>query len=240
MKERKSFGDQLEAFFEGKGFYIVLFLCAAVIGVSAWVLMMGTNVEDKIGDIKSAGVVVSPVLPETTAKPAESAAPTPTNQPTNTPVVLTESENVAQVWNENSEQAEEIFIWPVSGQTVTPYAVDNLIYDRTMEDWRVHGGIDISADLGEHVLAVSGGEVAAVINDTMYGTTVIIRHADGLESIYSNLASQPTVYEGDKVKVGQVIGGVGDTAICESALSAHLHFSMRKDGDSVNPENYLP
>ena len=41
MKGKKSFGSQLEAFFEGKGFYIVLFLCAAVIGVSAWVLMIG-------------------------------------------------------------------------------------------------------------------------------------------------------------------------------------------------------
>ena len=60
MKEKKGFGDQLEAFFEGKGFYIVLFLCAAVIGVSAWTLVAGTDVETRINDIEAAGIVVTP------------------------------------------------------------------------------------------------------------------------------------------------------------------------------------
>jgi len=239
MNERKSFGDQLEAFFEGKGFYIVLFLCAAVIGVSTWVLMTGTDVDDKISDVRSAGVVVTPGIVESTAEPQKDASPAPQNTPAPTPVILPESNNVSPVWNETSA-GEELFIWPVSGETITPYSVDSLLYDRTMEDWRVHGGIDIAAPLGEHVLAACGGQVVAVVSDTMYGTTVIIKHSDGVESIYSNLASKPTVYEGDTVTAGQVIGGVGDTAICESAIGTHLHFSMRRDGDSIDPAEYLP
>ena len=238
MNEKKNFGDQLENFFEGKGFYIVLFLCAAVIGVSAWVLMMGTDVEDKIGDVRTAGVIVTPeivakaeILPES---PVPSAGPV-SSQPVELP------ESVVQVWNEEPAVIEEsVFVWPVNGEIITPYAVTSLIYDKTMEDWRVHGGLDISAQLGDHVLAVSAGTVTAVISDAMYGTTVIIEHADGVESIYSNLAAQPTVYKGDKVEPGQVIGSVGHTAICESALSPHLHFTMRKGGVGTDPEAYLP
>ena len=53
MEEKKSFGESLEAFFAGKGFYIVLFLCVAVIGVSAWAMLTGkgTDVEDGAGNL---------------------------------------------------------------------------------------------------------------------------------------------------------------------------------------------
>ena len=235
MKERKGFSTQLEAFFEGKGFYIVLFLCAAVIGVSAWVLMMGTDVEERINDTRVAGVVVSPGIP---GKTVETPAPTavPTAKPT--PVLLPENSPAAEVWHE--ENTPELFVWPVNGEEITPYAVENLIYDATMEDWRVHGGVDISAPLGTQVLAASAGKVTAVLSDAMYGTTVIIEHSGGLESIYSNLAGQPTVYEGDSVSAGDIIGAIGDTAACESALGTHLHFSMRCDGRAADPNKYLP
>ncbi|MGE4353393.1 MAG: peptidoglycan DD-metalloendopeptidase family protein [Oscillospiraceae bacterium] len=241
MKEKKSFGNQLEAFFEGKGFYIVLFLCAAVIGVSAWVLIMGTNVDDSIGDIGSAGVVVTTPGPVATATPqVTTPEPSSVATPSPTPVTLPESNNTVQVWNENSGSTSTLFVRPVNGETITPYSVDALIYDQTMEDWRAHSGIDIAAPLGTHVLAVSAGEVTSVESDPMYGTTVVISHANGVESIYANLAAQPTVYVGDKVSAGDVIGAIGDTAICESAIETHLHFAMRANGSSVDPENYLP
>ena len=82
MKEKKGFGDQLEAFFEGKGFYIVLFLCAAVIGVSAWTLVAGTDVETRINDIEAAGIVVTPGA-AASAAPIPSATPRP--EPVQTP-----------------------------------------------------------------------------------------------------------------------------------------------------------
>jgi murein DD-endopeptidase MepM/ murein hydrolase activator NlpD len=238
MSGKKSFGAQLEAFFEGKGFYIVLLLCAAVIGVSAWVLMMGTNVEDEIGDIRTAGVVVSPAPPKPSSAP--SPAPVPSAKPAPTPVALPESENLTEVWNESEGEGTALFVWPVNGEVLTPYAVDRLLYDATMEDWRVHGGVDIAAPLGAQVAAVSNGVVTAVLKDDMYGTSVIISHSDGVESIYSNLAAQPTVSEGSTVTAGEVIGAVGDTAVCESAVGTHLHFSMRCDGNSTDPANYLP
>ena len=240
MKEKKGFGDQLEAFFEGKGFYIVLFLCAAVIGVSAWTLVAGTDVETRINDIEAAGIVVTPGA-AASAAPIPSATPRPepvqTPAPETTPVDAAEGGS-AEVWNE--EPASDLFVWPVNGEIVTPYSVNSLVYDATMEDWRAHSGIDISAPIGTYVLAVSAGEVKSVESDPMYGTTVVIEHSGGVESVYSGLASQPTVYPGDSVSAGTVIGAVGDTAVCESALGAHLLFAMTENGENTDPAGYLP
>ena len=115
-----------------------------------------------------------------------------------------------------------------------------LAYDETMGDWRTHSGIDISAPVGTEVMAVAGGTVASVELDDLMGTTVTIAHADGLESIYANLAEVPSVEAGDEVAVGEVIGATGTTAAAESARAPHLHLEMRKDGESVDPLDYLP
>jgi murein DD-endopeptidase MepM/ murein hydrolase activator NlpD len=109
-----------------------------------------------------------------------------------------------------------------------------------MQDWRTHDGVDIATELGAQVKALTNGTVSAIYDDDLYGTTIVIRHRGGLESVYCNLAATPTVSVGDQVVVGQVIGAVGDTALCETGEVCHLHFAMRRDGESVDPTDYLP
>ena len=58
--------------------------------------------------------------------------------------------------------------------------------------------------------------------------------------VNANLEQIPTVYEGDTVSAGDVIGSVGETAKCESAQDSHLHLSAKLNGESVNPVDYLP
>ena len=58
--------------------------------------------------------------------------------------------------------------------------------------------------------------------------------------MYSNLAQAPDVAEGDSVYTGDIIGVVGNTAPAESGRAAHLHFAMYRDGEPVDPEEYLP
>ncbi|MCD8115883.1 MAG: M23 family metallopeptidase, partial [Oscillospiraceae bacterium] len=103
-----------------------------------------------------------------------------------------------------------------------------------------HDGIDITCDLGTQVIATAAGTVVSVENDDLYGTTVEIDHANGIHSIYANLASEPPVSVGDTVTMGQVIGSVGSTAICETNQVNHLHFAMTCDGLPADPTAYLP
>ena len=114
------------------------------------------------------------------------------------------------------------------------------MYDTTMGDWRTHDGVDIAAALGTHVMAGADGTVTDVYDDPLYGTTVVISHGGGYETVYSNLAATPTVEIGDKVSAGDTIGAVGTTAICEAGEVYHLHFAMSCDGASLDPRNTSP
>ena len=132
------------------------------------------------------------------------------------------------------------YVWPVQGGVEVPYAMETLLYDATMADWRTHDGVDIACSLGDEVLAAADGLVAGVREDDLYGTVVEIDHQNGVHSIYANLASQPLVSEGDRVTMGQTIGSVGKTALAETNVVPHLHLAMTLDGVRTDPMNYLP
>lgn len=128
---------------------------------------------------------------------------------------------------------------PVSGETVTGFSMDKLLYNETMRDWRTHDGIDIAADAGTAVAAAKAGTVESVAADPIMGTTVVIRHEGKWETVYSSLTDMPEVEAGDEVTAGQVIGYVGDTAASESALGTHLHFTVLNDGTPVDPDTFF-
>lgn len=220
----------------GKGFYIVLFLCAAVIGVSSWILLSGagTNVEDDAEAVMSVSEVVVTSVPVTTPEPAQDET-AKAEEPTQNTLESSDNELEA-VFSE----AVVSYVWPVQGGVEMPYAVETLLYDSTMADWRTHSGIDIACDNGTQVMASAGGTVVSVTEDDLYGTTVEIDHANGVHTIYANLADQPPVGEGDMVTMGQVIGSVGGTALAETNMVPHLHFAMELDGAPTNPIEYLP
>lgn len=222
----------------GKGFYIVLFLCAAVIGVSAWMLLagVGTNVEEaaeKNVDVSAAIVTTLPA--GTPMETGEDAVETMVEEPVEETEEIVEYE-LEEVFSETVVS----YVWPVQGSIDVPYAVETLLYDSTMADWRTHNGIDIACDIGTQVMAAAAGTVVSVIDDDLAGTTVEIDHANGVHSVYSNLAAQPAVGEGDVVTMGQVIGSVGGTALGETNQAPHLHFAMEQDGVPTNPLEYLP
>lgn len=237
---KKSFYHRFSDFIEGKGFYIVLALCLAAIGLSGWFLfssLTGEQEEQPVGGTASITVTpaptpaatVTPVKPTVTATPrptatvpAVAATPSATVQPTPTP-----------------KSAPTSLTWPVQGEVLTSYSVETLAYDVTMADWRTHAGVDIAAAAGTEVRAPASGVVVEVTEDVMLGTTVVIDHGGDLTTTCANLASVPTVEVGDEVTVGDIIGSVGNTAIAESALASHLHFSVEREGQSVDPMELL-
>ena len=128
---------------------------------------------------------------------------------------------------------------PLEGDVVTAFSMDELLYNETLDDWRTHDGVDIAAAEGSSVLAASAGTVVAVDDDALMGTTVVIEHSDGYHTLYANLQSPPVVKAGDTVSAGQLIGTVGTTAAAETAQGPHLHFSVTKDGEPVDPASFL-
>ena len=129
---------------------------------------------------------------------------------------------------------------PVIGDISLEYAKDTLVYSKTLEEWRAHTGIDLAADRGTPVKAVADGVVVDVRNEQYYGISIVLDHGNDIKTVYRNLASDDTVSINEKVKQGQVIGSVGNTALDESSEQPHLHFEVLKKDVSVDPLAYLP
>ena len=169
MEEKKPFGARLESFFAGKGFYIVLLLCVSVIGVSVWSMLSGGKSSGEDFALEVAGIdegePVSDSVPVTVTETPAAQRPKPTETPKETeapaPTEAPKEEAAATPAPATAEpsQSSSYFIWPVSGEIETDYAMTSLIYDRTMMDWRTHDGLDIAAEIGTQVRAAANGTV---------------------------------------------------------------------------------
>ena len=131
------------------------------------------------------------------------------------------------------------YIAPVDGPVLLKYAMSSLVYSKTLDQYMTHPGVDIAAKMSSEVSAIADGTVSKVYNDDRYGATVCIVHDNGLSSIYSNLNEHGLAEAGDQVKQGDKIGSVGDSALFESLDEAHLHFEMTKDGNCVDPSEFI-
>lgn len=154
------------------------------------------------------------------------------------------SNNTKESQTENNKVQEEVeitldFDMPVEGDITKDFASESLIYSETLQEWTTHTGIDIKADKTSVVKAAEAGKIKSIKNDPRFGLTVVIEHANGMQSIYSNLLTAEFIVEGENVEKGQSIGTVGNTAAFEIADEPHLHFEMLKDSNYVDPNLYL-
>lgn len=151
-----------------------------------------------------------------------------------------ENENTTPEDEGDKTPAKLTFTAPVVGEIAKAHSADTPVFSNTLGDWRIHTGIDISADEGSAVYAAADGVVSKVYSDHFLGKSVEITHAGGIVSVYSNLSGEGIcVSVGDEVKAGAKIGVVGDTSLTELADEPHIHFEMKVNGVSVNPLDYI-
>ena len=233
--------NTFKTFLQEKGYYIVLILCIAAVGVSGYLFISGAVAEKNA--LKEETLSVTASAPA----PVETSVATKTKTPAKTEPKAAQPETAAKTIEVTPEAQDEavaqtaasIRVWPVNGETVSGYSMDALSYNETTRDWRTHDGIDLAAQTGAPVRAACGGTVSAVYDDEYLGTTVIISHADGYTTHYSNLAAMPAVSAGSTVSAGDTIGAVGSTAVLESGSEAHMHFAVYQNGESIDPESFV-
>lgn len=133
------------------------------------------------------------------------------------------------------------FTSPTVGTVSCVHSTSIPVYSTTLEEWRMHTGIDITTNDGAEVYAVSDGTVSAVRYDAKFGYTVEITHNAAMRTIYSNLTedSLTMLTVGDTVSEGQLIGYVGDSATSELAEEPHLHFGVFMNDVAVDPLEYI-
>ncbi len=134
-------------------------------------------------------------------------------------------------------QRRPTFVLPVNGKIFAAYSGDELVYNRTLDDWRTHNGVDISAAPGDAVKSGADGKVVNVYEDGMLGTVIEIEH-NGFTAKYCGLTQSTFVKAGDSVKQNQSIGTVGEIAM-EVAEESHIHLEISKNSKTVNPDTVL-
>ena len=210
----------------GKGYYIALILCAVAIGISGYLYYANQTDDDpQLGGQDITVQATDPV--EENNVPVGVTVPAPTGAVEATepkPTVVRKPIRTAS---------------PLEGEIVAVYAMDALSYNATTRDWRTHDGIDLAAEAGASVCAAAEGTVYTVYEDETMGHTVVIRHQDGYVTCYASLGEDVAVAPGDKVTLGQKIGTVGNSALLESALGDHIHFSVTQNDEPVDPQAFL-
>lgn len=213
----------------GKGYYIALILCAAAIGITSYVYYRNANraeevsIQESVGEDILVGTMEAEDVPALATQP-QTQSTTPATQGT------TPAPTAKKPFRTTS---------PVSGEEISAYSMEALSYNETTRDWRVHNGVDYGAEAGTPVLAAADGTVTAVKEDDLMGCTLVLRHSGGYETTYSGLAQMPELAVGETVELGEQIGEVGTSALAETALGPHVHFSVTYQDMPMNPEDFL-
>lgn len=130
------------------------------------------------------------------------------------------------------------FILPVNGEICEKFSGHSLIYNKALDDYRTHNGIDIKAKAGSDVLVSADGVIEEVYTDYL-GNTVIISHDNGYKTKYSCLDDTANLAVGTEVTKGSFLSKISDKSTGENTTEPHIHFELIKNEEFVNPEDYI-
>lgn len=113
-------------------------------------------------------------------------------------------------------------------------------YNKTLNSYYEHIGIDFVAAEGTEVLAVDDGKVESIYKDDLLsGTEIILNHGGGIRTVYRFVTEVEGLKVGMDVEKGDVIATVAQANGDEYKDGAHLHFEVLKNGKNVDPTLYL-
>ncbi|MBQ7295619.1 MAG: M23 family metallopeptidase [Clostridia bacterium] len=226
----------------GKGFYITAALSfALIITAIGFVysssvrliedLDVPTTVKEEItAEVqKNKDDVADPRVTTTVAGTRESEEATTTTRTAEEETTVAEimaTEAVSETFSNAS------YVYPFGNEIGREFSLTP-VYDETMEDWRIHKGIDFLGEKGSDVVAVGDGKVTKVIADTSWGYCIEVDHGD-FTARYCGIQQGTCVGIDDVVSKGDIIGKLGDTP-CESSQQSHLHFETLKEGEHIDP-----
>ena len=129
--------------------------------------------------------------------------------------------------------------WPVNGNILLDYSMDQTTYFPTLDQYKLSPGISVGAVEGAPVTAAVNGTVYSIEQDAQTGTTLTMELGNGYQAVYGQLEDL-TVSEGDTVKKGTTIGYIAQPTKYYSTEGTNLYFAMKRNGEPVDPIQYLP
>lgn len=192
-------------------------------------------------------IIVAAVAANRTRKPTETPDPTDkvtdkvTDRVTDEPTDEPSTEKPTDKPSSSVGNKLPSFILPVSGNLTREHDPSLQVFSPTMQDYRVHLGIDLSTKADAPVYAAADGKISKIWVDTLMGYCIAIKHSGDCVTVYKNLAETlpEGIAEGVSVRSGQLIATVGESAMVEIADEPHLHFEMTVGDLAVDPLEYF-
>ena len=155
--------------------------------------------------------------------------------PVNQPVIHIDPVITPAPAAQEPEAEAPAYVWPLEhADAAVTDAYGWTVHPLTQKE-SFHSGVDLEAEAGQNVLAVAAGTVLDCSYSEAYGYHVTLEHENGVQTMYAHLRAF-YVESGDTVAQGQVIAAVGATGW---ATGPHLHLSVFRDGEAVDPLDAL-
>ena len=125
-----------------------------------------------------------------------------------------------------------------NGTIIMSYSMDKTVYFQTLDQYKYNPAVIISGAEGDQVLCGTTGIVKSIDVTAETGTTINVDLGNGYELFYGQLKEVP-VKVGDYVEAKSVLGYVSQPTKYYSVEGSNVYFEMRKDGQPINPVEYL-
>ena len=133
---------------------------------------------------------------------------------------------------------ESTLTWPASGAVIMGYSMDQTVFFQTLEQYKYNPAMIISGEVGESINASAAGIVTDIEDTAQTGTTVTLDMGNGYSAVYGQL-TDVGLSIGDYVNGGETLGTLNDPTKYYSVEGPNLYFQVLKDGEPVDPMNFM-
>lgn len=133
---------------------------------------------------------------------------------------------------------ETLLEWPASGAILINYSMDKTVFFSTLEQYKYNPALIIGGEVGETIAASAAGIVTNVEQSAQTGTTVTLDMGNGYSAVYGQLKEVP-LQIGDYVGAGETVGYLSEPTKYYSVEGPNLYFKIMKDGEPVNPMDFM-
>ncbi len=235
--------NRMISFFKDKGFYLAIAACVlAAVGSSVWAVhnVISSMQETEKPSVEQKGGTPWQ-MPHMQVEEKVNDVPKPSAAPSQRPSSqggLSEQQPADTVPQESAALAEPSFVRPVEGEITNSFSGEDLVYNKTLGDWRTHNGVDLAAKPGETVRSAAAGKVCNLYEDGMWGQVVEVEAGERVWRYAGLDPASVSVKVGDEVKAGSPLAKLGE-AMAEVADGPHLHLEVLEGGAPKDPEHYF-
>lgn len=133
---------------------------------------------------------------------------------------------------------DSVLTWPASGAVIMGYSMDQTVFFQTLEQYKYNPAMIIGGEVGEAITASATGIVTNIEETAQTGTTVSLDMGNGYTAVYGQLTDVP-LSAGDYVNAGDMIGNLNEPTKYYSVEGPNLYFEILKDGEPVDPMNFM-